>query len=153
MPTQKKPSSQPDRLRLLALSLLLCLTGSLIAACTRMASTAPATLPSAGAYTISIVRVRVTQETGMYVQGQTDLPDGKCLITRLLADGENLDWWPGEVCVEVASGEWEILVPLGRRGAPSELDDTVQYEIRAWWSENPQEANTTFPFDVNGPPE
>jgi len=146
----------------IALVVILC-CGS---ACTRQVSTAPVIEPSpANTYTvvslpastatnrIVIVQVRVTQGTGVYILGETSLPDGSCIRTELLADHQVEAWWPADICVETASGKWEFLVPLGRHGAPSELDKEIMYEIHAWLPEDSQITSVYFPFDLSGPGE
>jgi hypothetical protein len=111
----------------------------------------PAT-PTQNIQLISIDSVQVTQGTGVYVHGITDLPDGECIQTNLLADNQPESWWPRDVCIQVETGQWEILVSLGRRGAPTQLDDGIQYEIHAWYPKVGQETLISFPFDLSGPP-
>lgn len=101
---------------------------------------------------ISIDRVQVTPGTGIYVHGITNLPDGECIQTNLLADNQPELWWPRDVCIQVETGQWEILVSLGRRGAPAQLDDDIHYEIHAWYPKVGQETLISFPFDLSGPP-
>ena len=125
---------------------------SLTVACTRQASTAPVAVPSQSAPHIGIRRVQVTQGTGIYILGETDLPDGECIQTELLAEKRPEAWWPRDVCIQVESGQWEILVSLGRRGAPVQLDEEIQYEIHAWWLNDAQATSIYFPFDLSGPP-
>ncbi len=49
------------------------------------------------------------------------------------------------------SNQWEILVALGKNGAPEHLADNIDYEIHAWWPKKPEETSAHFPFDPGGP--
>jgi len=114
---------------------------------------APATvIPSPGARQISITSVEVIQGSGIFVLGKAGLADGECIQTELVADNQPEPWWPRDTCIQVAAGQWEILVSLGRRGAPLELSRGVQYQIHAWWPKSAQETSIYFPFDMSGPP-
>lgn len=151
------------------------LIGCIINGCARQASTAPATFPTyktpfdvplqaspAGAIPIStaeqstqqitIDSVQVIQGSGIYVMGTTSLADGECIQTELLADDQPTAWWPLDLCIQVETGLWEILVSLGRRGAPQKLDEEIHYQIHAWWPKAAQETSIFFPFDLGRPP-
>lgn len=117
----------------------------------QIATTAQVTLTQ-NTQLIRIDSVQVTQGTGVYIHGITALPDGECIQTDLLADNQPESWWPRDVCIQVETGQWEILVPLGRRGAPSQLGDDIQYEIQAWYPKGGKETWVSFPFDLSGPP-
>ena len=123
----------------------------ILAGCVRPASTAPATTPNQTDL-IRVVGVQVTQGTGVYVTGESNLPEGACVRTSLIEDNTPVSWWPEDVCIESSTGQWEILVPLARRGAPDALREDAQYEIQAWWPDNEAGSTTRFPFDLQGPP-
>lgn len=148
---QKQPNTRPIHPTDASLWLILLLL--FITACTRNASTSPASIQTESAPRVIIDRVQVTQGTGIYVTGGGTVPDGGCVKTELLADGAALAWWPRDICVEVGAGRWELLTALGRDGAPEQLDSNVQYEMRAWWPEQPDTSSTRFPFDLEGPPQ
>jgi hypothetical protein len=100
---------------------------------------------------ITIEGVQVTDGESIAVHGQSTLPDGTCLGTELWADGVLQTWWPGETCVPVQDGAWQLSVPLGRDGVPVELEDTAQYVVRAYQQDGPNIV-AVFPFDLAGPP-
>lgn len=136
------------RLCLPAISLVVFL----ITGCTRPASRPSVVYATESAPRIVIERVQVNEGSGIYLNGRSTLPDGECIMTELLEDQTVLEWWPRDVCVEIANGRWEFLAALGRGGAPERLDSNVEYEIHAWWPEQPDVVNTRFPFDLSGPP-
>lgn len=101
---------------------------------------------------ITIEGVQVHSGNSIAFTGRSTLPEGTCLQTELVADGERESWWPVEDCVPVGGdGTWTIVVPLGEGGAPDELDPTVQYELRAWQQSDPT-MQAVFWFDLAGPP-
>lgn len=100
---------------------------------------------------ITIKGVQVTAGEGIIVHGRSTLPDGTCLGTELWADGEPQTWWPGDTCVPVQNGAWQLSVRLGQDGAPAELDATAQYMVRAYQQDGPNIVSV-FPFDLAGPP-
>jgi hypothetical protein len=124
-----------------------------LSACVRPASTSPAATPSISVLSVSIVRVRISPENGIFVTGTTNLPNGECVKTELLANDAVEPWWPRDVCVQVDSGQWEILVPLGRHGAPARLNADAQYEIRVFWPTDPERVTDNLHFNVNSPEE
>jgi hypothetical protein len=134
-------------------SLAVLLVAVFITACSRSASQAPFLSATPAGATIAIDRVQITQGTGVYIAGRSTIPGGECIRTELLADGKTVDWWPGDVCIEAGAGQWEMLVGLGRDGAPDQLAEGVQYEVHAWWPAQPEKVTTRFPFDLDGPPQ
>lgn len=162
------------------LAAVLFLAGWLAGGCTRPASTLPASLPAQvapatptavarstptainpvpptqnapGADVVSVRQVQVIQGTAITVTGEARLPAGECVRTELLAGTQPVDWWPGDACIEADAGTWEIVVPLGRRGAPERLDEAIEYKVHAWASSDPQGTGVSFPFDLSGPPQ
>ncbi len=109
-------------------------------------TTSPTTQPQ-----IQVRAVRVTQGTGVYFQGESTLPAGACLKTEFWAGDQPVTWWPKDVCIEAENNQWEMLVPLGQKGAPSRLDPQAQYELRVWWPQQPTQTLVRFPFDLQGP--
>jgi hypothetical protein len=100
---------------------------------------------------ISIQSVYVSS-TRIVFSGQSSLPGGSCLQTQLLANGEPETWWPDEACATVdADGAWQIAVELGAADAPTRLDPTLDYVLRAWCPDNPS-SPVQFWFDLAGPP-
>lgn len=124
----------------------------LAAGCTRPASRPPVVYATESAPGIDIERVQVNEGSGIYLTGRSTLPDGECVMTELLENETVLEWWPRDVCVEIANGRWEFLAALGRGGAPERLDPGVEYVVHAWWPEQPEIVTTRFPFDLSGPP-
>lgn len=131
----------------------------LLAACTRSVSTEPYVKPTSGtpqnattaAPIVSIEDARVTQGEGIYITGHAALADGECIKTNLLAGGQAAAWWPKDICVQVDAGQWEMLVSLGRSGAPQQLDPKAAYTLQAWWPNQEQATLTQFPLNLNGP--
>jgi hypothetical protein len=105
------------------------------------AAPSPTSMRSPQATWIRISRVEVTADTGIYVSGATNLANNSCIQTELLADKKPVSWWPKDVCIQVEVGQWEILVSLGRRGAPAQLDPSSHYVLHAWW---PGDGGKTF---------
>jgi len=100
---------------------------------------------------ITIEGVQVTAGERITVRGRSTLPDGTCLGTELWADGELQTWWPGDTCVPVQDGAWQLSVLLGQDGAPVELNATAQCMVRAYQQNGPNIVSV-FPFDLAGPP-
>jgi hypothetical protein len=100
---------------------------------------------------ITIEEVQVTAGEQIVVRGRSTLPDGTCLGSELWANGENQAWWPGDACVAVENGAWQLVVALGTGEAPAELDPSVQYMLRAFQHNGPNIVSV-FPFDLAGPP-
>jgi hypothetical protein len=100
---------------------------------------------------LTIEAVKVVEGERIVVRGSSTLPDGTCLGSELWAGGELQNWWPGEACVPVAGGTWEMIVPLGEAGAPPALEPAAQYMLRAFQHGGPNVV-ATFAFDLAGPP-
>ena len=115
----------------------------LMAACTRPASTETITLPAPPGpeqWMVQIERVEIQAGVSIAVNGSAILPPDGCLRTELLENGQPVEWWPDESCVAPdPSGQWELVVPLGRAGAPNELNPQAEYEVHAWWPEAPEQ--------------
>jgi hypothetical protein len=101
-------------------------------------------------HVVSIEGVQVTAER-VTVSGRSVLPDGTCVLTKLLADGTPQTWWPMDACAAVQGGAWQAVVSLGQAGAPERLDASVFYEVHAWRKDDPG-TKVMFPFDLAGPP-
>jgi hypothetical protein len=100
---------------------------------------------------ITIEGVQVNADEQIIVRGQSTLPDGTCLGSELWADGEPEAWWPGDVCVPVEHGTWQMVVRLGMNGTPEQLDPAAQYMLRAFQQNGP-DIVAVFAFDLSGPP-
>jgi hypothetical protein len=119
----------------------------LLTACTRPASSPPVILVTENVPTITIDSVRVDQGEGIFITGRSSMPEGKCLKTELLINRQSAGWWPRDVCIEMdETGQWELLVALGRNGAPAQMQPGLEYELHAWWPEKPDLVTTRFPF-------
>ena len=94
--------------------------------------------------TIEGVTISDTQIT---VHGKSSLPDESCVNTELLAEDAPLAWWPGNTCVDVKQGKWELNVPMNGKT----LQTGTKYVIRAYQQGN-QNTAATFVFDMSGPP-
>lgn len=132
-------------------SILLLLVAVLLTACTRPASKPPFVYATNSAQRVTVDQVQINQGTGIYVSGRSTLPNGECIKTELLEDGKKANWWPVDACVTVDTGHWEMLVGLGRSGAPGQLKPGIDYEIHVWWPKAPEQVTTRFPFDLTGP--
>jgi hypothetical protein len=122
----------------------------ILAGCARAGT--PAAHPTTGALFVSIHTVQVTQQSEIFISGATNLPDGACVKTELLADDAALVWWPRDFCAQVEDGEWGLLIPAVLHGTPIRIEPGRQYLMHAWWPENQAETLTSFPFDLDGPP-
>jgi hypothetical protein len=100
---------------------------------------------------ITIEGVQVTAGEQVVVHGQSTLPGGTCLGSELWADGERQTWWPGDACVPVEGGTWQMTVRLGVGDVPSDLDRSAQYMLRVYQQNGPDIA-AVFAFDLGGPP-
>lgn len=143
-------------LRFAGLLLWLLLLGTILSACTRSVSVSPLaqptlTAPPSSSSLVKIDQVKVIDNKGIYISGHSNLPSGECIKTNLLADQKAVDWWPRDVCIQPDAGQWEMLVSLGRNGAPAQLDSKASYELQAWWPKQEKETQTRFPFDLQGP--
>ena len=96
--------------------------------------------PGAHANRITIEGVQVTVGERIVVYGQSTLPDGTCLGSELWADGKLQAWWPGETCVPVQSGAWQMSIRLGSGEVPAELDPSAQYMLRVYQQGGPDES-------------
>jgi hypothetical protein len=100
---------------------------------------------------ITIEGVEVAAGEQIVVSGQSTLPDGTCLGSELWADGDLQAWWPGDACVPVEAGRWQMVVRLGRGEVPSQLNPLAQYMLRAY-EQNGPDLVAVFAFDLGGPP-
>jgi hypothetical protein len=100
---------------------------------------------------VTIEGVQVTTGEEIVVRGRSTLPDGTCLGSELWADGELQPWWPGDACVPVDSGTWQMGIRLGEGGVPAELDPSAQYMLRAY-QQGGLDITAVFAFDLAGPP-
>jgi hypothetical protein len=100
---------------------------------------------------LTIEGVQVTAGEEIVVHGRSTLPDGTCLGSELWADGELQAWWPGDACVAVENGAWQMVVRLGEGEVPAELDRAAQYMLKAYQQNGPDIA-AVFAFDLAGPP-
>ncbi|MGC9332689.1 MAG: hypothetical protein ACP5JJ_00955, partial [Anaerolineae bacterium] len=100
---------------------------------------------------ITIEGVQVTAGEEIVVYGQTTLPEGTCLGSELWDDGEPQAWWPGDECVAVEDGAWQMVVEMGAGDVPAELDPSAQYVLRAYQQGGP-DIVAVFVFDLAGPP-
>ena len=99
-----------------------------------------------------VAEVRVSVSPGyIYFHGTTTLPDGTVLVSDLYEDGEILPWWPTQQSILVDSGAWEMKVPLGVNGAPSDLKIGPWYLFKVWRQDDPSVLGQ-FGFDFVGPP-
>ncbi len=147
--SQSRPAAKKAIIEVL--STILFLAAVLLTTCTRPASTPPFVSTTSNAPRVTVDQVQVNQGTGIYLSGRSTLPNGECIKTELLEDGKKANWWPVDACVTVDTGNWEMLVGLGRQGAPDHLNPGINYEIHAWWPKNPEQVTTRFPFDLTGP--
>jgi hypothetical protein len=135
-------------------TMLLALVSSVLVGCLPAAAhgaetPTPALQEVGSAVTIKNVRVDADQ---ISVSGTSALPDGTCILTSLRTGRQAREWWwPADVCATVHRGAWQIVVPLGKEGAPARLDPTLIYEVRAWQQGRPS-TKVAFPFDLAGPP-
>jgi hypothetical protein len=128
-----------------------------ITACGGSLTTTPASQTEAPAMdqsTGSIVtnQVQVTPER-IKVTGTTNLPDGTCILTRLVDNQEDLSWWPQETCATITSGSWELEVPFGQNNAPDQLDPERSYLLHAWQKDAADNQAEPFPFELAPPME
>jgi hypothetical protein len=106
---------------------------------------------SAPQSSITVEGVQVTAGEQIAVRGQSTLPDGTCLGSELRAAGELQTWWPGDTCVAVEGGAWQMVVSLGASGIPAQLDPSAEYVLRVF-QQNSTAVVTVFAFDLAGPP-
>jgi hypothetical protein len=141
-----------DRLkRKLPILLMLCVI--LLAGCKRSLSTPNGPLPtqSVAPDAVKIGSVKVTQGGSIEVDGKADLPDGACVETMLMENEQAVEWWPKDVCIQPDGGDWQMVVPLGRNGAPQNLNSQNNYEMRAWRPDESAKTLTAFPFELTSP--
>jgi hypothetical protein len=100
---------------------------------------------------ITIEGVQVTAGEQIVVLGRSTLPDGTRLGSELWADGEVQAWWPGDACMRVGNGTWQMVVRLGEGEVPGELDRSAQYMLRVY-QQNCPDIVAVFAFDLAGPP-
>jgi hypothetical protein len=139
------------KVTLITLSSAFLLAAVLLTACTRPASKPSVVYATSSAPRVTVDRVQINQGTGIFVSGRSTLPDGECVKTELRIDKEKAGWWPQDICVAVDTGQWEMLVGLGSKSAPDQLEPGKDYEIHAWWPKNPEQVTTRFPFNLDGP--
>lgn len=98
-------------------------------------STNPSSLPSSQD-TITVTGVHVSVSKSVYFHGSAALPDGTILLSQLYEDNKPLPWWPAGQPITVEGGKWEISVPLGTNGAPSDLPPDPGYHFTVWSRDN-----------------
>jgi hypothetical protein len=101
--------------------------------------------------TLRIDMVLVSRDQ-LIVGGQTSLPDGVCIYTKLSAGEDEIDWWPVDSCVQTADNAWQLAITLGVGEVPDQLDDSLDYLLEAWADVEPIIEAAPFSFDVSGPP-
>jgi hypothetical protein len=104
----------------------------------------PAPLP------LTIGQVQVTP-THVVISGRSTLPQGTCLGTTLLVDGQPAEWWPTDQSVKVKDGSWRLTVALGDDDRPTSLDSAATYVLRARRQDDPGIESEPFHFDLTGP--
>jgi hypothetical protein len=124
---------------------------SLIGGCTLNSNTATATTNPTGVttsnissspgltpYMFSITGIEGSQND-IILRGTADLPDKSLLLSQLKKDGLPVSWWPAGQDINVANGQWLIMVAAGINGAPQPLpaliDDT--YSLDIWQKDSP----------------
>jgi hypothetical protein len=100
---------------------------------------------------LAIEGVQVIAGEEIVVRGRSTLPDGTCLGSELWADDELQEWWPGDACVPVDNGTWRMVVRLGEGDAPTQLDQSALYILRAY-EQDGADITAVFAFDLAGPP-
>ena len=133
-----------------------CLFLLFLTACTRPASTQAITLPpppGPAQWMIQIERVQVNTGASIEINGSAILAEGGCIQTELLENGQPVAWWPKDTCIQPDTrGTWQMVAPLGRKGAPPTLDSQSEYEIHARWPDHSEAVQTHFPLDIQPPP-
>jgi len=99
---------------------------------------------------ITIARVQVTP-THAVVSGRSTLPQGTCIETHVLVDGQPADWWPADQCVKVKDGSWRLTVALRDDDGPTSLDTAPVHVLRARQQDNPSNESEPQCFDLAGP--
>ena len=98
---------------------------------------------------ITIEDVQVTSGEQIVAHGGSTLPDDTCLGSELWAGGELQAWWPGEDCVPVEDGSWQMAVWLGSDQVPHELDPSVKYMLRVFQQNGP-DIVAVYALDLGG---
>lgn len=101
---------------------------------------------------INITGVEVQEGELIAFSGETSLPQGECLNSKLTQDGTLLDWWPVDQCFPLEAPDWRISVALGSSDRPKNLDSNAQYRLKVWWSSAPETVVDVFYFDLTPPP-
>jgi hypothetical protein len=70
----------------------------------------------------------------------------------LFADESPVEWWPVGKCFPVSDPDWNFRVSLGVDGAPENLSEENQYQIRIWWAGAPESTADKIYFDLAAPP-
>ena len=102
---------------------------------------------------ITITGVQVVSGESLTVRGDSRLPDGACIQTRLYADHSLQSWWPAERCGYVEAGAWEISVPLESANYSIDLSPEVEYQVIANQEGLPEVESQIFVFDLSPPGE
>jgi hypothetical protein len=100
---------------------------------------------------IAICTVQAVPSGRLVLRGNSTLPEGTCLHTQLFVDGKGQPWWPTFARARVRGGTWQMVVPLGKGGAPDELDRALPYTLTAWKQGDPS-VQSVFHFDLTGRP-
>ena len=139
---------------------------SLLNGCSLSSSTSPVTpnptgkttsnIPSSPGLTphmFSITEIKGSQ-TNITLRGTANLPDNSLLRSQLKKAGLPVSWWPAGQDINVADGQWLIMVAAGINGAPSPLpaliDDT--YSLDIWQKESPGSVSNLSMFFPRPPP-
>ncbi len=134
-----------------AICLLLILAGIILIGCS-VKTTETEEVEMTEHYQIQIQSVSVLQGDKIELTGTTSLPDGNCVYTRLSGDGNPVDWWPVGKCFPITGPDWKFSIPLGKEGAPDDLDHKAAYTVKVWWPGAPEVTLAEFPFDISAPP-
>ena len=89
-------------------------------------------VPPAPEISISTEGASLIPDSAVIFYGNSSLPDGTCLQTQLLIDGEPLSGWPADTCATVQDGTWLIRVPLGEGYGTAGLFLNEGYKLNVW---------------------
>lgn len=134
-----------------AFGFLLLLTGIILTGCSGKAAVTDV-IEITDSYQVLVTGVTVKQGDKIELSGTTTLPEGNCVYTQLLRDGDAVDWWPVGKCFPITGLGWQFSIPLGKEGAPDGLDHEASYTIKVWWPGAPEVTRAEFPFDLAAPP-
>jgi hypothetical protein len=76
-----------------------------------------------------VTNIRIDEDVSLFIQGQTPIPDGGCVIPLLFDQSGIVDWFPAGQCASIADGQWLMQIPADPNNTQAFLDLDSTYSV------------------------